>query len=142
MLGGNEQGGAVRSARREELTPEHEKPGGIVWSILDFRDQQLEPIDFRGSIPSDSGRAAFIPGATSSLCVAGHRHELNIGQVLREPGAALSQRLLVRADAFDIFERGHLPHKTMMNAQLHFAADLEWRSQKPVERVVDRAFAG
>src|SRR6185437_13401617 len=91
----DQQGRPVLAARRENLAAEYEETRGVVGAILDLRRQHLEAVDLRRGLPCDGGGAPLVARATGGLAVARYGHELDTGQVLLQPGAALRERLRV-----------------------------------------------
>src|SRR5208337_2322012 len=89
----------------------------------------------------DGSRSALIARAARPFRIARDGHSLDVGQLVIVPSPALRQCLRMGADSLDIGNTAHAAHQAVMNAQFHFAADLERRTEEHVERMIDRALA-
>src|SRR6185369_15825779 len=138
----DEHRGLVIAARGKQLASYDDEARRVVRLILDLAKQDLEPVDFRRGLAGERRGALLVARAARGFGVARDGDELDARQVLREPRAALRERLRVRADAANGPQIVQLAHQMLMDPQLDLPADLERRGQEHVERVdVDRSLA-
>ena len=68
----------------------------------------LQPVALGGDAPGDRGDARVAARQLGGVRVARHLHQRHAGEVLRQPVAALPERLRVRDDALHAIARGAL----------------------------------
>src|ERR1700692_3933466 len=88
-----QQRGAIRAARAQQLAPQHQEARGVIGAILDLTHQNIEPVDLGGSLTGDGRGALLVAGAARALGIARHRRPLGLRQMLIEPTAALAPPL-------------------------------------------------
>ena len=138
MLDLEHQRGPVASGAGGVGGADDGEPGGVARDVLDVLGQDREPVVDRALPAGDRGGVRGAGGGLGGGTGAGHLDQTGVGEMAREPVAALRQRL---RSAVHLADLGPVAggEKMVVDPQRHLRADLDREPEEVVERVGDPA---
>ena len=141
VAGGETDGGLVVAGLGGTLFAKDEEAGGVVGIVLDVLVDDVELIDFGGEAAGDGGGVILVGGGFGGTGIAGEFHQFGAWEVLKQPGAALSEGLGMAVDLADLRTRA-FGEEAVADGEADFSADLDIGVDEHVKSVVDDPLGG